>query len=195
MIDDVKKKKEKLTAENAEDAEQDKEYGQDDRMNRIKHTAPGSSLLSSPSRHPVNSSPVFSVVKPPRPPGTQNSRSKIYVIRENLWATAGLFPADPLLISAGSIIWVVLGHSEGYNPDMERFSRRIWHTILGLAVLVGGAGALGGCQKALYPDGSTRTQYERYQTLRGEYRPPRKTTALGEERPALRQRLAPLDQR
>jgi hypothetical protein len=49
----VKIKKRKFTAENAEDAEQDKEYGQDDRMDRIKHTAPGSSLLSSPSCHPV----------------------------------------------------------------------------------------------------------------------------------------------
>ncbi len=78
---------------------------------------------------------------------------------------------------------------------MERFSRRIWLTGLGFAVLVGWASALGGCEKALYPDGMTRTQYERYQTLRGEYRPPRKMTALGEERPALRERLAPLDQR
>ncbi len=53
----------------------------------------------------------------------------------------------------------------------------------------------GGCQKSVFVDGATRTQYERYQSLRGEYRPPRLTTALGEERPALRERLAPLDQR
>lgn len=78
---------------------------------------------------------------------------------------------------------------------MERFCQRIWLVVLGSALLIGSAGALGGCEKALYPDGMTRTQYERYQTLRGEYRPPRKTTALGDERPALRERLAPLDQR
>ncbi len=53
---------------------------------------------------------------------------------------------------------------------------------------------IGGCQEALFVDGTTRTQYERYQALRGEYRPPRQVTPLGEERPALRQRLAPLDQ-
>ncbi len=53
----------------------------------------------------------------------------------------------------------------------------------------------GGCQKALFTDGTTRTQYERYQSLRGEYRPPRLITAFGDERPALRQRLAPLEQR
>lgn len=74
---------------------------------------------------------------------------------------------------------------------MMRRRQGLWLTVLGLAVLTGG----GGCQKALFVDGTTRTQYERYQSLRGEYRPPRQYTALGEERPALRQRLAPLDQR
>ncbi len=78
---------------------------------------------------------------------------------------------------------------------MERLSRRIGLGILGLTLLAGGLGVTGGCQKALYTDGAARTQYERYQTLRGEYRPPRQRTALGEERPALRQRLAPLDTR
>jgi hypothetical protein len=54
---------------------------------------------------------------------------------------------------------------------------------------------VGGCQRAVFTDGTTRTQYERYQSLRGEYRPPRQMTALGDQRPALRQRLAPLEQR
>ena len=61
--------------------------------------------------------------------------------------------------------------------------------------MVAAAGGAGGCQQALFVDGTTRTQYERYQSLRGEYRPVRRVTPLGEERPALRQRLAPLDQR
>lgn len=63
---------------------------------------------------------------------------------------------------------------------------------LGVVVL---AVLTGGCQEALFVDGTTRTQYERYQSLRGEYRPPRRVTALGEEQPALRERLAPLNQR
>lgn len=74
---------------------------------------------------------------------------------------------------------------------MMRKRLGLWAAVLGVAVVTG----LGGCQKALFVDGTTRTQYERYQSLRGEYRPPRQYTALGEERPALRQRLAPLDQR
>lgn len=78
----------------------------------------------------------------------------------------------------------------GYNPCMMRKRQGLWLAALGLAVVAGG-----GCQKALFVDGTTRTQYERYQSLRGEYRPPRQVTPLGEERPALRQRLAPLDQR
>jgi hypothetical protein len=89
---------------------------------------------------------------------------------------------------------VVYGDSEGYNHYMVQASRRIGLTILGMVVLAGIA-VSGGCQEALYTDGTTRTQYERYQTLRGDYRPPRNMTALGEERPALRERLAPLDQR
>jgi hypothetical protein len=65
---------------------------------------------------------------------------------------------------------------------------------IGLVTVVA-AGWSGGCQEALFTDKTTRTQYERYQSLRGEYRPRKTTTALGEDRPALRERLAPLDQR
>lgn len=75
---------------------------------------------------------------------------------------------------------------------MIRKRQGLWLTVMGLTALTVSAG---GCQKALFVDGTTRTQYERYQSLRGEYRPPRQVTPLGEERPALRQRLAPLDQR
>ncbi|GAB4110355.1 MAG: hypothetical protein Kow00105_19130 [Phycisphaeraceae bacterium] len=68
------------------------------------------------------------------------------------------------------------------------------HSCVGTACLAAVLIGLSGCQEALFVDGTTRTQYERYQALRGEYRPPRQVTPLGEERPALRQRLAPLDQ-
>jgi len=39
-----------------------------------------------------------------------------------------------------------------------------------------------------------RTPYERYQVLRGEPRPKTYTDSFGREQPALRARLAPLDQ-
>ncbi|MEM1109037.1 MAG: hypothetical protein AAGH99_10150 [Planctomycetota bacterium] len=39
-----------------------------------------------------------------------------------------------------------------------------------------------------------RTPYERYQVLRGENRPRTTTDSFGREQPALRARLAPLDQ-
>ena len=60
-----------------------------------------------------------------------------------------------------------------------------------LPLVLGGA-CLGGCQKPLYPQNSPRSPYERYLTLRGDYRPPVETDAYGIERPALRQRLQPL---
>jgi hypothetical protein len=52
---------------------------------------------------------------------------------------------------------------------------------------------LGGCQKGLFPEGTPRSPYERYLTLRGDYRPPVEHDAYGVERPALRQRLRPLE--
>jgi hypothetical protein len=67
-MDDVKNKKRKFTAENAEVAEQDKECGQDDRMNRIKHASPGSPLLSIPILS--NASPLFSA-----PPASYTSHA------------------------------------------------------------------------------------------------------------------------
>ena len=80
-------------------------------------------------------------------------------------------------------------NDEDYNPEMTRMRQGIGLVVVILAVLTGG------CQKSLFVDGTTRTQYERYQSLRGDYRPPRVTTAMGEERPNVRNRLAPLEQR
>ena len=55
----------------------------------------------------------------------------------------------------------------------------------------------GGCQDPLFPADAPRSPYERYQALRGDERPmvdemSRGTARSG--RPALRQRLRPLDQ-
>lgn len=54
---------------------------------------------------------------------------------------------------------------------------------------------LGGCQEPLFPDNVPRSQYERYEALRGEaaprYAPSRSPT--GPRQPALRERLAPRD--
>ena len=60
-----------------------------------------------------------------------------------------------------------------------------------LPLVLGGA-CLSGCQQGLFPQNTSRSPYERYLTLHGEYRPPVETDAYGIERPALRQRLQPL---
>ena len=51
-----------------------------------------------------------------------------------------------------------------------------------------------GCQKPLFPENLPRTQYERYQTLRGRHRPLHEQNVYGGNQPALRERLAPLEQ-
>lgn len=55
---------------------------------------------------------------------------------------------------------------------------------------------LTGCQDPLFPKDQPRTPYERYQTLRGGDRPMTDEMASGSRagRPALRDRLRPLDQ-
>lgn len=60
-----------------------------------------------------------------------------------------------------------------------------------LMVSAGGL-ILSGCEKPVFPPSAQRTPYERYQVLRGEYRPPTETNAFGGEQPALRDRLTPL---
>jgi hypothetical protein len=63
--------------------------------------------------------------------------------------------------------------------------------ILGLLLAIPG---VCGCQEVLFTDRQPRSPYERYLTLRGNARPAMETDAFGIERPALRQRLRPLDQ-
>lgn len=53
--------------------------------------------------------------------------------------------------------------------------------------------ALAGCEKPLFPPNAPRSPYERYQVLRGRYRPSTELNVYGGEQPALRQRLAPLE--
>ncbi len=52
-----------------------------------------------------------------------------------------------------------------------------------------------GCQKQLFPQGAPRSQYDRYAMLRGKMSPEKRTNQFGVEEPALRDRLAPLDQK
>lgn len=76
--------------------------------------------------------------------------------------------------------------------SLEQVSPRSWGGLFVLVIVVGGAGLLGGCQKPLFPQDLPRTPYERYQTLRGEYRSPVLYGAAGSEQLNLRGRLTPL---
>ena len=53
--------------------------------------------------------------------------------------------------------------------------------------------ALAGCEGALFKARQERSPYERYQWLHGKYRPAKEINSLGDEQPALRARLRPLD--
>lgn len=64
--------------------------------------------------------------------------------------------------------------------------------LTGLA-LGAGLAAAAGCEPALFPENSPRTQYERFDRLRGDYRPADQPGQGGDSDPALRQRLAPKD--
>ncbi len=68
--------------------------------------------------------------------------------------------------------------------------------LIWVCVLAAGLGMLsmGGCQKALFPENSDRTQYDRYMLLRGQERPVTEETAFGGKQPALYARLRPLSQ-
>ncbi len=52
-----------------------------------------------------------------------------------------------------------------------------------------------GCQKPLFPPNQPRTPYERYQRLRTQERPATRQNVHGEDEPALRERLRPLEER
>lgn len=62
------------------------------------------------------------------------------------------------------------------------------------AYLVAVVVCVSACAGAPLSERRDRTPYERYQALRGESRPKTVTDSFGKEHPALRQRLAPLDQ-
>lgn len=59
-------------------------------------------------------------------------------------------------------------------------------TVIGL-LLAG----VGGCEKPLFPQDMPRTQYERYDRLRGRYVPGQQVNNFGGTEPALRERLTP----
>jgi len=66
--------------------------------------------------------------------------------------------------------------------------RALW---AGLALGVAAACLAGGCQKALFPQDAPRTQFERYDTLRGGATPAEEPDVFGRPQPALRARLTP----
>ncbi|MBI1372697.1 MAG: hypothetical protein GC159_08030 [Phycisphaera sp.] len=49
---------------------------------------------------------------------------------------------------------------------------------------------VGGCEKSLFPQELPRTQFERYDTLRGRYVPAEQENRFGGSEPALRERLS-----
>ncbi len=65
--------------------------------------------------------------------------------------------------------------------------------LLMLASVVMSSG-IGGCNKTLFPENTPRSQYERYDALRGRERPTTEPGPYGVAQPALRERLRPLDQ-
>ncbi len=48
-----------------------------------------------------------------------------------------------------------------------------------------------GCEKPLFPENMPRTQYERYDRMRGRYVPGQQINTFGGSEPALRERLTP----
>ncbi len=52
----------------------------------------------------------------------------------------------------------------------------------------------GGCDKPLFSDDVPRSPYERYAVLRGQQRPTTEQDMFGNDQPALRARLKPMDQ-
>lgn len=56
---------------------------------------------------------------------------------------------------------------------------------------IGVAAGMGGCQKQLFPESAPRTQFERYDALRGGAAPAEEPDVFGRPQPALRARLAP----
>lgn len=64
-------------------------------------------------------------------------------------------------------------------------------SLAGIGLLVLLLGAVG-CQEPLFPSNTPRTQYERYDQMRGHYVPSERVDDVtGVRRPALRERLSP----
>lgn len=77
---------------------------------------------------------------------------------------------------------------------MQRW-RMLFHAVAALAMGVMLVG-VSGCQEPLFADGTPRSQYERFDALRGDAAPryePQRGRGPGPRRPALRERLAPRD--
>lgn len=70
-------------------------------------------------------------------------------------------------------------------------SNRVWMCVL-LAGLLLLAGVQSGCQKALFPENSDRTQYDRFRVLRGQQPAQNQENAFGGDEPALWDRLKPM---
>jgi len=68
--------------------------------------------------------------------------------------------------------------------------KRLIFTCLGV-LLVGLM--LGGCSRPLFPENLPRTQYERFDRVRGTYAPSERQGQYGDPVPALRDRLTPYE--
>ena len=66
--------------------------------------------------------------------------------------------------------------------------------VMLLVALTGVLFGTTGCEKPLFPADTPRSQYERYEQLRGEKRQTVRKNAYGYEEPNLRERLRPLEQ-
>jgi hypothetical protein len=66
-----------------------------------------------------------------------------------------------------------------------RLRRWMWVGLIGLSVFGFG------CEKPLFPQNLPRTQFERYDRLRGRYTPAEQYNVFGGTEPALRDRLSP----
>lgn len=66
-------------------------------------------------------------------------------------------------------------------------------TLPRLVLAVAGVAMLGGCQQPLFPENMPRTQYERFDRLRGVYTPKERVGQFGDKVPALRERLQPYE--
>lgn len=69
-----------------------------------------------------------------------------------------------------------------------------WRYVRPIAAAAVLAGMLvsSGCQDPLFPKDAPRSQYARYEALRGRERPEKQVNTFGREEPALRERLQPL---